>query len=119
MRRRPCMNRLVEDLRLTLRGLRRAPAFTLTTILILGLGIGMSATMFSAFSAVALRRLPVADQERLILPQTLTRGVDFGLSPREIDKVQEISRTMSEVAGVWHGGTAGFAMTYRDRWLWL
>jgi putative ABC transport system permease protein len=113
------MNRLVEDLRLTLRSLRRAPAFTVTTVLILGLGIGMSAAMFSTFNAITLRRLPVAEQERLILPKTLTQGVDFGLSPREIDNLQQASRTMTEVAGVWHGGTAGFAITDGDRWLWL
>ncbi|MBI4500691.1 MAG: hypothetical protein HY700_05970 [Gemmatimonadetes bacterium] len=110
---------LRRDLSHAIRSLQRAPAFTITAILILALGIGMASAMFTVFDRVLLRPLPVPDQDRLILPRTLTGGVDFGISPRELDQLRATSRTIRNVAGVWHGGTASFPLTDGDRWLWL
>ncbi len=55
------------DVRFAVRSLGRAPAFTVTVLLTLGLGIGASAALFSAVDAVLLRTLPVPDPERLVL----------------------------------------------------
>jgi predicted permease len=57
------------NLRLALRTLRKAPAFTLTTVLLLGLGIGSVTTIFTLVDHVFLRALPYPAQERLILIQ--------------------------------------------------
>lgn len=48
------------------RSLLRAPAFALTTALLLALGIGSAALLFSAYDAVLLRNLPVAHPESLV-----------------------------------------------------
>ena len=56
------MDRLVHDLRIALRGLRRSPTFAVATVLILGLGIGMAVAMWTTVNAVLMRRLPVEDQ---------------------------------------------------------
>ena len=49
-----------------MRGLRRAPAFTLAAIVILALGIGRRGGMFSAVDAVLLTRLPYPDDAQLV-----------------------------------------------------
>ncbi|HEY9227521.1 MAG TPA: ABC transporter permease, partial [Gemmatimonadaceae bacterium] len=55
----------INDMRLALRGLRRAPAFAVTAILTLGLAIGATASIFSVIEPVLLRPLPYARPERL------------------------------------------------------
>lgn len=55
-----------QDLRHALRHLRRSPTFTLGAILTLGLGIGVSAAVFSALNALVLRPAPIKDPSGLI-----------------------------------------------------
>jgi predicted permease len=57
----------LEDIRIALRSLRRAPAFAVAVILILALGIGLSTTVFGALYSVVVRPLPYADGERLVM----------------------------------------------------
>src|SRR5258708_11653831 len=57
---------LVQDLRYTLRTLRRDAGFAMFAIAIAGLGIGASSTVFSVVNALLLRPLPFADPERLV-----------------------------------------------------
>ncbi len=49
---------LTGDLRYALRGLRRAPAFTVAVMLTLGLGIGANVAMFSVTDRLMLRSFP-------------------------------------------------------------
>ena len=56
----------VQDLRHAFRTLRRDTGFTVFAILILGLGIGGSCTIFSVINALLLRPLPFADPNRLV-----------------------------------------------------
>ena len=48
---------LALDLRASIRGLRRRPAFTLTAIGTIALGVGASTAMFSAVDSILLRDL--------------------------------------------------------------
>src|SRR5207244_11739689 len=66
---RPCppTTRMLHDLRHALRSLRRTPGFTLTAILTLALGIGLATAVFTVADALLLRRLPVRDQDRVVV----------------------------------------------------
>src|SRR5579872_4255619 len=57
---------VIHDVRFAFRQLRKIPAFTVTAILTLALGIGANAAIFTLVNAVLLRNLPVADPATLI-----------------------------------------------------
>jgi len=57
---------LLHDLRYTVRTLRRDAGFATFAILIAGLGIGASATVFSVVNTLILRPLPFADPQQLV-----------------------------------------------------
>ncbi|MGD0298068.1 MAG: ABC transporter permease [Bryobacteraceae bacterium] len=56
---------LIQDLRYTFRTLGKDAAFTTFAVLIVGLGIGASTTLFSVVNTLLLRPLPFRDPERL------------------------------------------------------
>ena len=57
---------LIHDLRFALRILIRSPWFAALAVLILALGIGANAALFSLVDAVLLRGLPFKDSDRLV-----------------------------------------------------
>jgi predicted permease len=60
------MEDIARNLRHALRGLRRAPAFTLVAVATLALGIGINATIFSVVNAVLFRPLAVERPAELV-----------------------------------------------------
>ncbi len=61
------MHNTLNDLRFALRQLRRSPAFALTAILTLALGIGANTAIFSLLDQALLRSLPVLDPQQLVI----------------------------------------------------
>ena len=61
---------LWSDLRFGVRGLARNPGFTATAALVLSIGIGGTAAMFSIVNEVLLRPLPYPDAERIVKVNT-------------------------------------------------
>jgi predicted permease len=66
MRALPFLDTLLQDLRYTFRTLRQSAGFTLFAILIIGLGVGASATIFSTVDALLIRPLPFKDSRSLV-----------------------------------------------------
>ena len=56
----------VQDLRIGVRSLLRAPVLTLTIIVTVGIGLGATAAIFSAVNAAMLRPLPYAEPQNLV-----------------------------------------------------
>jgi len=68
---------LIQDVRFSLRGLRKSPGFTIAAVLTLALAIGANAVVFSVLNAFILRPLNVPHSESLF---GLWRMPDKGMS---------------------------------------
>jgi predicted permease len=71
----PFFETIFQDIRFALRQLRRSPGFTITSILMLALGVGASVAIFAFVDAALLKPLPYADANRLA--DVAERGVAF------------------------------------------
>jgi len=60
------MDSILQDLRFAVRTLRSAPGFALAAIIVLAVGIGATAAMFSVIDAVLLKPLPFHEPDRLM-----------------------------------------------------
>ena len=60
------LSSVIQDIRYGLRQLRKSPAFTITAIVTLALGVGANTAVFTLVHAVMLKSLPVAEPSRLV-----------------------------------------------------
>jgi predicted permease len=96
----PRFETFLQDLRYASRTLRRDPGFTLFAILILGLGIGASATVFSVINALLLRPLPLREASRLvwIANSSDANAQEYMVQPQHYLDLQALNHSFSEVA---------------------
>jgi hypothetical protein len=93
------MGDLTQDLRHSVRGMRRDAGFTAFAILIAGLGIGASSTVFSVVNALLLRPLPFGDPGGLVW---IANGNDYATQTEHYSDLRELNRSFSDLAG-WSG----------------
>ncbi|OLC70019.1 MAG: hypothetical protein AUH78_21940 [Gemmatimonadetes bacterium 13_1_40CM_4_69_8] len=74
-----------------LRSLARTPGFALTAILTLALGIGLATAMFTVADTLLLRRLPVREQNRIVVLWGEMRDRPYNY-PLGLDDAREFAR---------------------------
>jgi putative ABC transport system permease protein len=101
------MESLTRDLEIAIRKLLKSPAFTLTAVLMLALGIGATTAIFSIVEGVLLRPLPFPEPERLvalgdILEGATKRGassVGGGVTSQDIVNYTRYTQTFTNLGG--------------------
>jgi hypothetical protein len=96
---------VIQELRHSVRMLRLNPAFSLTAILTLALGIGATTAMFSVVNGVVIKPLPYPDSDAVV---TVThsavfgnvRGRSFPFSPQMLAVYSANNQTFQEM-GLW------------------
>jgi putative ABC transport system permease protein len=97
------MESFLRDVTFALRSLKRQPAFAITAVLTIALGIGATSAIFSVVNGVLLRPLPYNDAQRLgtIWADLRNRNVvDFPVSPGDFFDLRTVLTQFDGVAGV-------------------
>jgi predicted permease len=110
------LENMAQDIRHTLRRLRKTPAFTFAVVLTLGLGIGATTSIFTLVHAVMLKSLPVANPSQLYrLGKELhccvwggyNQGGEFSIVSYELYKhFRDNTTGFEELAAFQAGGTS-------------
>jgi len=94
---------LVQDVRYAVRSLARTPGFTIAVLGVLALGIGMSAAMFTVFKTVLVDRLPIAEQDQVIIMHPLDRsGRHLDVPERYLAEIARSGSLFRGLTGVYH-----------------
>src|SRR5687767_3434300 len=87
---------MLTDLRFALRLFARNPLFTAAVVLVLGLGVGASTTVFTLVDAYLLKPLPFPEPERLVsIWSTRTAELDDRSAMSEPDIVDLVAQARS------------------------
>jgi predicted permease len=91
---------LLRNLRLAVRGLLKTPAFSITVVLTLALGIGANSAVFSAINAVLLRPLPFPHADRLVkLGQVKAKAPGMFVAPVRLEDWNRLNTTFTAISG--------------------
>jgi putative ABC transport system permease protein len=86
------MDRLIQDVRIGIRSLRRTPGFAATAVLTLALGIGLATAIFTVADAFLIRPLPVRDQHRVVVLWGAKRDGRFDKFPLLLEDARDFAR---------------------------
>ena len=94
---------ILQDLRFGARILARSPGFSVTAIVVLALGIGVSTLAFSLYNIIALQSIPVRDPATLVRiqrrsPENITPGVPYSSIAYYRDNAKSLSAVMATMS---------------------
>src|SRR5713226_4079464 len=104
------MTGLLQDVRYTIRQLRKSPGFFSVVVLTLGLGIGANTAIFSMVDWLVLRSLPIKDPQEMHVLAFARPGAnsDIQFSYPEFGDVQkQTTDIFSGITPFIFGGLAG------------
>jgi predicted permease len=92
-----------QDLRFGGRFLARSPGFSLTAIVVLALGIGVSTLAFSLYNLIALQSIPVRDPGTVVRiqrrsPGNITPGIPYASIAYYRDNAKSLSAVMATMS---------------------
>jgi predicted permease len=99
----------VGDLRIGVRGLRRAPGFTAAVVLSLALGVAAVTAIASLVNSVVLRPLPYPAADRLHLVRVAWNEFSASLSAADFLRLREASGDVADAAA-YRFGAEGFTL---------
>lgn len=97
------METWLKDFAFGIRTLRKNPAFAITALVTLSLGIGASTAIFSVVNAVLLKPLPYAQADRLVIVTSDMRNrhvTDFQIAPGDLKDMWVEVKSLSGIAGL-------------------
>jgi predicted permease len=93
------MTTLLQDLRYALRQMRQAPGFALSVVIVLALGIGANAAMFTVLEGTLFRPLPYRHMDDLVrIKATDSQGAQSSSRLPDLLIWQQRSHTLSQIA---------------------
>jgi predicted permease len=98
------MEFLLKDLKHSLRMFGRSPAFTVTAIAALALGIGTNTAIFSVVNAVLLKPVRAPQPDRVVVFMSTSReGSSSDASEIKFNLWREQTSIFEDVSGYWYG----------------
>lgn len=94
------MQPILDDLRRAFRSLLKSPGFTAVAVLILALGIGANAAIFSLVDRVLLQPLPFQDPDRLVAVWGAVPVRDRGTNPLSAPDFLDWQREAGQLEGM-------------------
>ncbi|HZO55379.1 MAG TPA: ABC transporter permease [Bryobacteraceae bacterium] len=97
----PRLESILQDVRVALRGFRRDLGFTIVAIVILALGIGANAAVFSIVNTILFRELPFRQPARLvwIVPRNATSLSSATYNVGAFEQYRRQNRSFEDITG--------------------
>lgn len=96
------MDTWFHDIRTAARSLRRTPGFSILVVVMMALGIGVNAMIFTVVQGILFHRLPLPEPERIVTVETRLAREQYGMELSEADFVdlEESSKSMPSMAAI-------------------